>query len=815
MRVFGLQPIPRVPWLLAAAALFVLAAIVMPFDETVAIGVRAFSHAVGQRHVMQEALTLVRPFGKADVIILLALGLGCLGCRRRALQILLALALVSLMVWPFKLATSRERPNLSDSNSFPSGDVATVAALCAPLAQASPWAGAAVALGTAGVAAGRIYDGRHYPGDTLAGAAFGLIAGAVAIGLCARLRRLPRRRWFAAAGMALIVIQTARLPWARTLPFLYSFLWVWGPLVALVITSRLAALFGRRPGVWTDTAARTQWRRLLLLIILATLAQYFLLTSASTLWDRDEPRFARATVEMVHSGNYLYPTFNGVLRPDKPILIYWLMSIPVRLFGPGEMTCRAVAPLAAALAALLTAWIGRRLAGPRAGLLAAAFMTTTPLLVFSGTAATTDALLLACITGAIAAFLNAWQTGRRWPQAAWFTLALAGALLAKGPVGLAVPLLVVACLLAFTRRQAALTVRACLPWVLLAAAAATALFLAWGLPANSATGGEFLRRGLGHHVVDRAVTPLESHGGKSVLFAFYYVPLLAVLFFPWTLYLLPALGRQTAPVSGGLSPRRVALAWALPVIGLMSLVATKLPHYILPAWPALALLAALGAERLLAAAPGRSSAPSRLAVAGRWVFGIVGLTLGAGLIVAPWFVPVFGIRVPAVTTGAVLLAMTWLTLRHHRQGRHVAATITLLVGMNLVLFTASCGLLPALESVKVSPRLADAIRTMTPADTPVATCGYGEPSLNFYLDRGPVEVLEEGDLPAWARRPGRGVLVVTEARAARQQEALADSPVQVLEIARGFNYSQGKWVDILVIAREARTNEATGTKHAN
>ena len=814
MRLFRLQSIPRVSWLLAAAALFVLAAVAMPFDETAVAAVRSVAQASGHENALDEFLVLVRPFGKADVIILLALGLGWLGCRRRALQILLALALVAVLVWPFKLAVGRERPNRLNTTSFPSGDTATMAALCAPLAQASPWAGAAAVIGTAAVAGGRICDERHYPADTLAGAAFGLIAGAVAVRLCARLRRLPRRRWFAITGLTLVAFQAVLMLWSRGLPLLVSFLWIWGPLAALALISRAAVIFDRRPGVWTDESAQAHWRRLLLLIVLATLAQYFLLTSASTLWDRDEPRFARATVEMVQSGNYLFPTFNGALRPDKPILIYWLMSIPVRLFGQSEMACRAVAPLAAALAALLTAWIGRRLAGPLVGILAAAFMTTTPLLIVSGTAATTDALLLACITGAIVAFIHAWQTGRRWPQAAWFTLALAGALLTKGPVGLAVPLLVVAALLASTRRQAALTVRACIPWLVGAAAISTALFLAWGLPANSATHGEFLSRGLGHHVVDRVVTPQESHGGRSLLFAFYYLPLLAVLFFPWTLYLLPALGHKAAP-GAGLSPTRVALAWALPVIGLMSLVATKLPHYILPAWPALALLSALGVARARAGAPAGQGARVPAVIAGRWVFGLAGFALGGGLVVAPWFLPVGGARVPAVSAGAVLLTMTWLALRHHGRGHHVAATITVLAGMNLFMLTAACGVLPALEPFKISPRVADAIQTLTPADAPVATCGYGEASLNFYLDRGPIETLDQSALADWTQRPGRGVLVVAEAKAAGLLSARAGNRIRILAQTRGFNYSQGKWIKVLVMKREEMPHGAAEIRHTN
>ncbi len=798
MRMNPLQRAYRLPWLLAAAVLFILAAAVLPFDGAIDAAVRTFSHRVGPRHVIQEFFVLLRPFGKGNVILLLAMAMGVLGCRRRALHVTLALVLVGLFVWPFKLGVGRERPSRATSDSFPSGDVATVAALCAPLMQASPLAGAAAVLGTAGVAAGRIYDGRHYPADTLAGAAFGLLAGAIAIRLVNRFRRLPRRRWFAAAAVLLIVAESLRLPWARAMPFLLTFLLVWGPLAALWLISRAAAILGRRRAHWTDAAARAAWGRLLLLIVLATLAHYVLVTSSSTLWDRDEPRFARATVEMVRTGNYLYPTFNSNLRPDKPILIYWLMSIPVRLFGPGEMTCRAVAPLAAAGAALLTAWIGLRLAGPLVGLLAAAMMVSTPLLLVSGTAATTDALLLLCITGAIAAFLKSWLDGLRWQHMACLSGCLAAALLTKGPVGLVVPLLAIGAIMVATRRQAAFNMRAYLPWLLLAVLVGTAAFLAWGLPANAATGGELARRGLGHHVVDRAVTPLESHGGRSVLFAFYYLPLIALTFFPWTLYLLPALGRSTSVPLSVPPARRMLLAWALPIVVLMSAVATKLPHYVLPAWPALALLTATGIARILTGPP---SGP-RLAAAGRWVFGLTGALLGGTLIVAPWFVPIYGIRVPAASAGVVLAGMTWLTLVHHRRGRHAAAVLTLLAGMSLLVLTVSLRLLPAVEAVKLAPRLAAAINDRTSIQAPVATCGFGEPTLTFYLNRGPVEALDEAAIPAWARRPGPGVLVVTQPKVDRQWESLRAGPVRMLETHHGFNYSQGKWVTAFIMVRE-------------
>ena len=95
---------------------------------------------------------------------------------------------------------------------------------------------------------------------------------------------------------------------------------------------------------------------------------YWFIDTRSTLWDRDEPRFARATVEMVESGNYLYPTFNGHLRPDKPILIYWLMSVPIRVLGPTSLACRFFAAIGIAITCVFTFLLGRRFLDVRAGL---------------------------------------------------------------------------------------------------------------------------------------------------------------------------------------------------------------------------------------------------------------------------------------------------------------------------------------------------------------------------------------------------------------------------------------------------------------
>ncbi len=234
----------------------------------------------------------------------------------------------------------------------------------------------------------------------------------------------------------------------------------------------------------------------------------------------------------------------------------------------------------------------------------------------------------------------------------------------------------------------------------------------------------------------------------------------------------------------------------------MSLVATKLPHYVLPMWPALALMAALSASDAMRAP--RDFARTAGARTGLWCFAPAGILLGLALIVGPWFVPIFGIRIPSVNMGLIFLVMTIAGVHFFRRGRHESAVIVLLTGMAAVILTAAAFLLPALEQVKIAPRLADAITRSTESSVPVATCGFGEPTLNFYLQRGPVEPLAEGDLRRWVRRPGQAVLVISRDVVKRQREALRQGRTRALATIRGFNYSQGKWMTVYALLREER-----------
>lgn len=538
----------------------------------------------------------------------------------------------------------------------------------------------------------------------------------------------------------------------------------------------------------------------------ATAAGIFVLFLAmapwTTLWDRDEPRFAQATVEMLASGQYLYPTFNGHLRADKPILIYWLMALPMRLLGPRELAARFWSPAGLAVAALLTAFIGRRLISQRAGLWAMAVLAATPLTLMEGLAATTDAVLLAAITGAMAAFVASLTRGPKTLHLVAMTLCLTLAQLAKGPVGLAVPLLAMVGTLGWLRwreePRAYTSVHAAAAG--LAALASVGFFLLWAIPANSATAGEFARRGLGHHVFERSLTPLEGHGGNFFASLPFYLAVVLVGFAPWTLYLPSAVSALLGGRGFAAHARALLVGWAAPVLMMFTLVATKLPHYVLPVWPALALAAG---GTLAAEGEGRLAPRDRLWLRrGAWLLAPVALLETAGLLAAAWRPPVAGMRVPCLALAAVVSGTAAAALRRHLGGDVVRGAGLLLGGTLLAQLLAAGWVLPALDRVKPVPPIAAAIREQTPAGAPLATFEFDEPSLVFYVGRVPVAPLpSERAVAAWARAGGYGVLVLPRDALSRVARAYGPLPLREIASARGVNVAKGRRLELVALGR--------------
>jgi 4-amino-4-deoxy-L-arabinose transferase-like glycosyltransferase len=326
--------------------------------------------------------------------------------------------------------------------------------------------------------------------------------------------------------------------------------------------------------------------------------------------DRDEPRFAEASREMIQRADYVVPYFNNQLRLDKPPLAYWAQVASYRIFGESDFSARFPSAVAAALTALVIVAWGYRIGAATVGWWAAIIFTLSLQTFVHAKAAVADMWLVLFMTLAHWAgyeLICGRQTSnaqrptsniqRRW----WWTfyLSLAFGFLAKGPIAW-IPLLTVGAAIIRTRDWQLGRNFKFLRGVLLM----LAVVAFWGIPALIQTNGEFFAIGIGRHVIGRSLATMEGHGASSfgmylLLLPFYFVTVF-VGFFPWSIK-LPWLIRQlrsqkkTGIADSSDSGNKIdnyLLTGIAIIFVIFTLVSTKLPHYTLPAFPLLALLLA-------------------------------------------------------------------------------------------------------------------------------------------------------------------------------------------------------------------------------
>ena len=345
----------------------------------------------------------------------------------------------------------------------------------------------------------------------------------------------------------------------------------------------------------------------LLSILLVTVAAACVLlpgVGSAPLWDEDEPKNAACSLAMLDSADWVVPTFNGDLRVEKPPLINWVQLAGVSLLGRNEAGIRIGSAVLTIGSCLLSWWLGRLLAGPLVGLLTGLIMASCIWTAIGGRAATPDAPLVFCTTLAAAIFVHAIHRGIpgqiSWWHAVGIGVACGLAMLAKGPIGIVLPL---AAFIILFWWQATAPDRGQLARLQAAVAGvrpltvtcfACAIALPWYLLVTLRTGGRWLEEFVLVHNVGRFTAPMEGHDGSLL----YYPAVITLGLFPWSLVILAVplhawfTWRSTPRTDARRLPLAFATCWATVWVGTFSLAGTKLPGYIWPAYPALALATA-------------------------------------------------------------------------------------------------------------------------------------------------------------------------------------------------------------------------------
>src|SRR5882724_207294 len=473
--------------------------------------------------------------------------------------------------------------------------------------------------------------------------------------------------------------------------------------------------------------------------------------------DRDEARFAQATKQMIESRDYIDIRFQDEVRYKKPVGIYWLQAGAVKageaLGVPGARTAiwlyRIPSLFGAIGAVLLTYWAALAFVSRRMAYLAGLMIATSVLLGVEARLAKTDAMLLFCCGAAMGVMARAYltqATGRDigWGQAVVLWTALAAGILLKGPlIVMTVGLTAVALAVADRSARWLLRLRPApgIVWVLL-------LVLPWFLAIMSRAGENFLQESVGQDLLGKIFQAQETHGAPPG----YYLALFWLTFWPaapLAAIAAPAVWRERrAPAA------RFLIAWIVPSWIVFELVMTKLPHYVLPLYPAIAILIAREIEQRAL-----SYNPHLTRTTVMWPF-FAALLPAAAIIALIWMRGQFGWLAWSFAAGAAIFGFyAWRLYDVEGAERSlVRASIAAQFAMIAVLGVA----VPLMRPIFPSRQLAEMISLAGCRDPVVAAAGFHEPSLVFLV--GTRTRLVDGATAAEILRQGECRLAIIESR---------------------------------------------------
>jgi len=517
--------------------------------------------------------------------------------------------------------------------------------------------------------------------------------------------------------------------------------------------------------------------------------------------DRDEARYAQASRQMLATGDLVDIRFQEEPRHKKPVGIYWLQSAFAAVAGladdPPIWVFRLVSVAGATAAVLLLYWTGGALFGREAALVGAVGLAGIFGLAFEARIAKTDAVLLACAVLAQGALAQVYVARSRGAtpggHLAWlFWIGQGVGILVKGPIVPLLSILTVAVLAVLDRRIAWLKDLKPLRGLALLAA----MVAPWLIAITIRSDGAFWQASVGQDLGAKLASGQESHGAPPGYFAI-----------TWSLYVWPF---GLLAVVAGLkalnrlrddAALRFCLAWAIPFWLVLEVVPTKLPHFVLPAYPAFLLLLGWGL----------TSPDARATVLNRWQTWFSWLTM-AGLAIATLALLALAIAAPVAMDAGITgwnvlaavagLAAAWLGSGLGRPTAPVRRVGGAAVAAAVAYASFYAGIAPSFDRLWVSARTAAAFQATKPCgESILASARLHEPSLVFLAGTATKLTGPEGAAQHLASGPCAVAAIDVSDRDAFDA-AVSDLGVATRELAsvEGRNYSNGRQLTLTLLA---------------
>jgi 4-amino-4-deoxy-L-arabinose transferase-like glycosyltransferase len=520
--------------------------------------------------------------------------------------------------------------------------------------------------------------------------------------------------------------------------------------------------------------------------------------------DRDEPRYMEATAQMLTSHDFVDVRFLDQPRYLQPAGIYWLEAVSVAVLKGGPVRTawpyRVPSLIAATLAITLTAWLGASLFGARAGLLAAGLLDASTLLTAEGRMATIDSALLLAVMVVQIALWRAYRDGRAWKTTpiGWalaYWIGMGCGMMLKGPVILIPGLLTPLMLWAWDRdRRWWHNLRPAWGWLL-----ALAVVLPWCIAIDVVSHGTFFSRAVGTNFLGKIGHGQQAHGSPPG----FHLLVFAIAFWPGA-----AFAAWAAPAVWTRRDRpevRFLLSWIVPHWLVFELIATKLPHYVLPTYPAIAILTAAA----LCTWPWQVARQ-------RWARLLIGVYLAVGAVAGLAFCvagPVLLWRIEHIMSprallavvGAVPLVVAAFWLWRQREGERAAwSAIAAAVVIHTGLFVA---VIPRLQTIWLAPRIATMFANFKPCpNSTLVSTSFSEPSLVFLVGQG-THLLGPAAAAIYLGAHSQCALALVDRRDGPAfSAAMARQHLMPVEYGRivGVNYSNGHKLDLGLYAPVAQ-----------
>lgn len=515
--------------------------------------------------------------------------------------------------------------------------------------------------------------------------------------------------------------------------------------------------------------------------------------------DRDEARFAQATKQMVETSDFVDIRFQDDVRYKKPVGIYWLQSAAVETASALGLPraqlriwlYRIPSLIGAIGGVLLTYWAALAFVTRRGAVLAALMMCSSVLLGVEARLAKTDAMLLLTVVaamGALARVYLSWQRGEDpmhppWAWPAIFWTAMAGGILLKGPLILMFVGLTIVTLAIFDRSANWIwRLRPVwgLMWMLV-------LVLPWFVAIFWRAGDAFFADSIGGDMLSK-LSAQESHGAPPGV----YLLLFWITFWPGAplaAMATPAVWRARREPAA-----QFLLAWLIPSWIVFEAVLTKLPHYVLPLYPAIAILTVGALER-------RVLSRSWLRRGAAWWFAIPAIMSVVAVIGAVTVTrqPVF-LAWPFVAAALIFGLFAWWLYDDNRAERSLLNAVVAAMFLAMAIYGV---VMPALTPLFPSAEIARALRNVVCVGPKAAAAGFHEPSLVFMT--GTSTALTDGSGAADFLGQGSCRFALVEARSERAFAQRAEAIGLRYNVAtriEGYNISQGRAISIAIFRSE-------------